>query len=231
MSINNIPIFIACARFLACYAGLTSTAEIKKTQGMHSSKVKALTSQLRAAGVTPEQLQQRTINLQPAAAASAAGQAKEADQAQQQQQQQVEAIAQQLGRGTPLAAADPAFIFCFVALPGRVDGSTIWHANHSLRGAGNQAVPRGNWGPDQPPVGCVLVGVFTSAKMPQCSDQGCRIAPAAHCFCQAQRKQQLASLSSLRGVQQASVASNLGALQQGKRVPHLLKTARSSWSA
>jgi hypothetical protein len=42
------------------------------------------------------------------------------DDALQQEQQRllVESVVQQLGAGTPLAEADPAYVFCFVSLPG-----------------------------------------------------------------------------------------------------------------
>jgi hypothetical protein len=115
---------------------LTDTSnpnEAKKLKGMHTGKMKSLAGQLKAAGLSPEQQQQRTVKLPAAAPLPAAAAAMDVDhpqdeQQQQQQQQQdelqqqqlIESVVRQLGAGTPLAAADPAYVFCFVSLPGEL---------------------------------------------------------------------------------------------------------------
>jgi ADP-ribosylglycohydrolase len=50
------------------------------------------------------------------------------DEAAQHQQQQLEAIVQQLGAGTPLIEADPAYVFCFVSLPGEQSAAVLGFA-------------------------------------------------------------------------------------------------------
>jgi hypothetical protein len=115
-------------------AGITNVSKRKEVGGMHSGKMRSLAGQLKAAGLSEEQLQQRTVKLPhvvPEAAAAAAAadmdidqadaaQQQQQDDAQQQQQRQqlIESVVQQLGAGTPLAEADPAYVFCFVSLPG-----------------------------------------------------------------------------------------------------------------
>ncbi|KAF6265093.1 hypothetical protein COO60DRAFT_1697947 [Scenedesmus sp. NREL 46B-D3] len=107
-------------------AGITKPSELKRVQGMHNGKMRSLRGQLEAAGLSPEQQQQRTVKLPPPTPAGAAaidvdqadeGQQQDEAHQQQQQQQLVDAVVQQLGAGTPLADADPAFVFCFVSLP------------------------------------------------------------------------------------------------------------------
>jgi hypothetical protein len=116
---------VQITRVLCCnrlIAGISSVSEAKKVKGMHDGKMRSLRGQLKAAGLSEEQLQQRTVKLPPvvpAAAAAADMDIDRVDAAQQQQQQQViKAVVQQLGAGTPLAEADAAYVLCFVSLPG-----------------------------------------------------------------------------------------------------------------